>query len=213
MMNPALSQFRSEIVNFSLVSLINIVFAILGIAFGFAYMIMAVIGHPLYPGNPAFRIFAGIIAMVCFGLGISWLLPTLKIFQGIRSIWDTLGASGDSLPEDRVTCLIVRMLAHYRENRKTIRTMILISTIGGCFFLLLGIITGLRAVSFTGSSGSVTLDSLGILPALLLTLGIALASILSSWYFSNFARVWDGRLCAIEVSECALKEKLGLDES
>ncbi len=212
MMNPALSQFKKEIVNFSLVSLINIVFAVLGIAFGIAYLIMAVLGHPLYPGNPAFRIFSGAVAMICFGLGISWLLSTLTIFQGIRTIRDILCASGESLPEDRVICLIVRMLAHYRDNRKTIRTMILVSTIGGCFFFILGIITGLRAVSLTGSGGSATFDSLVILPAMLLTLGIALASLLSSYYFSQFAKVWDKRLCEIEESECALKQKLGMDE-
>jgi hypothetical protein len=48
-MNPAYSQFKKEIVNFSLISLINIVFAVLAMAFGIAYIIMAELGHPLYP--------------------------------------------------------------------------------------------------------------------------------------------------------------------
>jgi hypothetical protein len=47
---------------------------------------------------------------------------------------------------------------------------------------------------------------------MLLTLGISLASLLSSGYFSKFARVWEGRLHEIGEAECALKEKLGLDE-
>jgi hypothetical protein len=83
-MNPAFSQFKKEIVNFSCISLINIVFAVLAMAFGIAYIIMAVLGHPLYPGNPSFRMFSGAVAMLCFGLGISWLLPTLRIFGGIK---------------------------------------------------------------------------------------------------------------------------------
>ena len=45
------------------------------------------------------------------------------------------------------------------------------------------------------------------------TLGIALASLLSSYYFSRFAKVWDRRLQEIEESECALKKTLGLDEA
>ena len=47
---------------------------------------------------------------------------------------------------------------------------------------------------------------------MLLTLGISLASLLSSYYFSKFAKVWDRRLHEIEESECALKKTLGLDE-
>jgi ascorbate-specific PTS system EIIC-type component UlaA len=104
------------------------------------------------------------------------------------------------------------MLAHYRDNRKTIRTMILVSTIGGCFFVLLGIITGLRAVFLTGNGVAVIPDSLILFPAMFLTLGIAFASLLSSYYFSKFAKVWDQRLREIDESECTLQERLRLDE-
>ena len=211
-MNPAFSQFKKEIVNFSLISLITIVFAVLAMAFGIAYSIMAVLGHPLYPGNPAFRIFSGAVALICFGLGINWLLPTLRIFEGIKSIRDILDSSGEHLPEDRVTCLIVRMLAHYRNNRKTIRTMILVSTIGGCIFVILGIITGLRAVFPTGNGVAVVPDPPVLIPAIFLKLGIAFACFLSSYYFSKFAKVWDQRLHAIDESECTLQEILRLDE-
>ncbi len=212
MMNPALNQFKNEIVNFSIISLINIVFATLSMAIGISYMIIAVVGHPMYPGNFPFRIFSGVVAMVCLGLGISWLLATLRIFRGVKVIRDILNTSAEPLMEDRVTCLIVQMLAHYRDNRKTIRTMILVSTVGGCFFFILGIITSLRAVSLTGSGGAVTMDSRVLIPAMLLTLGIAFACLLSSYYFSKFAKVWDQRLHEIEESECALKEKLGLEK-
>jgi hypothetical protein len=211
-MNPALSQFKKEIVNFSLISLINIVFAVIAMAFGISYMIIAVLGHSLYPGNSAFRMFSGAVALVCFGLGISWLLATFRIFEGIKSIRDILCSSHEPLPKDRLTCLIIRMLSHYRDNRKTIRTMILVSTIGGCFFFILGMITGFRLVSLTGIGVAITPDSLILIPAMLLTLAISLACLLSSYYFSKFAKVWDQRLHEIDKSECALKKKLGLDE-
>jgi hypothetical protein len=156
--------------------------------------------------------FFGAVALICFGLGINWLLPTLRIFEGIKSIRDILCSSGEHLPEDRITCLIVRMLAHYWDNRKTIRTMILVSTIGGCFFIILGIITGLRAVFLTGGGVVVAPDSPVLIPAIFLTLGIAFASLLSSYFFSKFAKVWDQRLREIDESECTLQEKLRLDE-
>lgn len=43
--------------------------------------------------------------------------------------------------------------------------------------------------------------------------GIAIASFLSSFYLLMFTRVYDQRLEEINESECALQEKLGLDES
>lgn len=212
-MNPALSQFRKEILHFSLVSLVNLIFSALAMASGIAYVVIAVQGHPVYPGNPALRIVSGAVAMVCLGLGISWLISTSRIFRGVREISAALNASAGPIPEDRVTCLIIRMLAHYRDNRKTVRSMILVSTAGGFFFLVLGIITGIRALTLTGTGGAVTVDSLVLLPGMLLTLGIAIASLLSSYYFSEFEKVWDNRLREIEESERTLQKKLGLDGS
>ncbi len=211
-MNSVLHKFRNEITNFYLISLLNIIFAALAIAFGIVYMIGAVTGISAEPQIPLFRLLAGAAAMACFGLGISWLLTTVRIFEGVESIRDILCASGEEIPEERVTCLIVQMLAHYRDNRDTIRTMILVSTAGGWVFFLLSIATGIRALSLTANGGSVTFDCLSLLPSIVLTLGIAIVSLLSSYYFSKFAKVWDERLHEIDASECALREKLGLDE-
>ncbi|MFA4824349.1 MAG: hypothetical protein WC593_04245 [Methanoregula sp.] len=212
-MNPALNQFKKEIINFYLVSIINIVFAALAIAFGICYLITAVLGLPLDLGIPEFRMFTGAVAMICFGLGLSWFFSTIRVFEGIGTIKDILCASGEPITEEGITCLIVRMLAHYRDNRKTIGTMILVSTIGGCFFFVLGIATSLQALSLSPSGITFTLDNFLVIPAMFLILGIALASLLSSYYFSKFAKVWDRRLHEIEESECALKKTLGLDEA
>ena len=57
-----------------------------------------------------------------------------------------------------------------------------------------------------------TLDNLLLIPAMLLTLGISLSSLLSSWYFSKLAQVWEERLTEINGSECVLKKTLGLDD-
>jgi hypothetical protein len=108
---------------------------------------------------------------------------------------------------------MVRMLAHYREKKATIRTMVRVCTLGGLGFFILAIITGLKALSFSGSGLTFTFDNFLLVPGMLLTLGIALTSLLSSYYFSRFSRTWDKRLSEIDASECALKEKLGLDEA
>jgi hypothetical protein len=211
-MKPALSQFKKEITNFYVIALINIVFSALAIAFGVSSAVTAILGLTLDVGIPFPRIGSGILAMICFGLGLSWLLSTVRIFEGIESIQDTLCRKDEEISGDRMTCLIVRMLAHYRDNRKTIGTMITVCTLTGCGFFILGINIGLHALSVTPRGISVGFDAILLIPAMLLTLGIALTSILSSYYFSKFSKVWDQRLDEIEESECALKENLGLEE-
>jgi hypothetical protein len=218
-MNPVLSQFRTETRHFFLISILNLVFAAIAIAIGVQYMVTAILSQtidPVIPGFPVIlglRIFSGAIALICFGLGISWILSTVEIFEGIVTIKDDLEKAGDAITDERLTCLIVRMLAHYRDNHKTIRTMILVCTLGGGCFFVLGIANSLKVLSVSAGGFAFTLDNLLLIPAMLLTLGIALASLLSSYYFSKFAKVWDRRIHEIEESECTLKKKLGLDES
>jgi len=217
-MTNTLSQFRTEIRHFFLVSLINLVFAAIAIAIGVQYMVTAIIGqtlNPLIPGFPVipgFHIFTGAVAMVSFGLGIRWILSTVRIYEGIVTIKDDLTRNGDAITDERLTCLIVRMLAHYRDNRTTIRTMILVCTLGGVLFFVLGIANSLKVLSVTSTGFAFTVDNLLLIPAMLLTLGISLASLLSSYYFSRFSMVWERRLHEIGESECSLKQKLGLDE-
>ena len=217
-MTNTLSQFRTEIRHFFLVSLLNLVFAAIAIAIGVQYMVTAIIGQtldPLIPGFPVipgFHIFTGAVAMVSFGLGIRWILSTVRIYEGIVTIKDDLTRNGDAITDERLTCLIVRMLAHYRDNRTTIRTMILVCTLGGVLFFVLGIANSLKVLSVTSTGFAFTVDNLLLIPAMLLTLGISLASLLSSYYFSRFSMVWERRLHEIGESECSLKQKLGLDE-
>jgi len=218
MMTNTLSQFKTEIRHFFLISLLNLVFAAIAIAIGVQYMVTAILGQTLDPFIPGFpmipglRMLSGAIAMICFGLGISWILTTVRIFEDIVTIKDDLDKDGDAIADERLTCLIVRMLAHYRDNRKTVRTMILVCTLGGLCFFVLGIANSIKVLTISSGGFAFTLDNLLLIPAMLLTLSISLASLLSSWYFSKFAQVWDGRLHEIGESECALKTKLGLDD-
>jgi hypothetical protein len=218
MHKQTLSQFRTETRHFFLISVLNLVFSAIAIATGVQYIVTAILGQTLdplmpgFPGIPGVRIFTGAIAMVCFGLGIGWILSTVRIFEGIVTIKDNLEKDGDAITDERLTCLIVRMLAHYRDNRRTIRTMILVCILGGVCFFVLAIGHSLKVLTITADGFAFTLDNLLLIPAMLLTLGIALASLLSSYYFSKFAQTWDRRLHEIGESECALKKTLGLDE-
>ncbi len=211
--NHARIQFRKEIRHFSTVCILNLIFAALAMGFGISYLIPAILG--LTPGLPVlygFRMLIAAIALVCFGLGLSWLLKTIRIFEGVEDLQRKLDEEGSAIPDNRITCLIVQMLALYRDNRTTIGKMIRGCTFGGICFFGLGIGTSLEAITVTADGITVTSDNLMVIPALLLSLGIAVVSLLSSYYFSKFSKIWDRRLHEIDESECAFKKTPGLDD-
>jgi hypothetical protein len=212
MQNQALIQLRTEIRHFIIICYLNIVFAALAMAFGISYLLTAVHGQTTGLASPLFRILIGTVSLISFGLGIQWLLSTLRVFGGIDAINDTLDAEGTAITGDRITCLIVQMLAHYRNNRKTIDTMIHVCTLGGICFFCLGIAASLEVLSVSSGNIVFTLNNVLVISAMLLTFGIAFASLLSSGYFTKFSKAWDRRLHEIEASECALKTTLGLDD-
>ena len=79
-MKPALSQFKKEIRHFFLISVLNLVFAAIALAFSVQYMVTAISGHDTDPATAGLRIVTGAIAMICFGPGIGWILSTTRIF-------------------------------------------------------------------------------------------------------------------------------------
>ncbi len=213
LMNPSFSRFKREVRHFHRIAILNIVFAALAIALGISYIVMAVAGQNTGIFSPDLRILTGMLALVSFGLGISWLLSTKRVFTGVAAIKGDLDSLGDMGTEEQVTCLIVRMLAHYRGNKATIRKMILVCTAGGCVFFLLGIADSLETLAITGTGGEFTLNAMYLIPPMFVSLGIAMVSLLSSYYFHTFSMTWDRRLCTIDESECTLKQSLGQEEA
>jgi hypothetical protein len=206
-------RLSNEIRHFSCVSLLNLVFAAIMMAFGIAYMVSMVAGFGAPAGWAGLRIVTGAIAMICFGLGLSWILVSVRIFGDIREIRNVLAGAGDTATEDRITCLIVRMLAYYRDNRDAIRKMIFIGTLGGCTFFMLAIAGSAQLLTIITTSGKESFDPLLFISTLLLNLGIAFVSLFSSGYLWRFSEAYDRRLHEIGESEYALQEQLGRDGS
>ena len=211
MTDETLNQFRNELSALFVIGILNIVFGALAMAFGVQYMVTSVLGQTAGQ-SMVLRIVAGSVAMICFGLGIAWIISSVKIFDGVQEIREEFQDREKPVSEETLTRGIIRMMAHYRKNTTTIRTMILVCTLGGFCFLALGIINALEFFSIGLSSGQFTLDNYLLVPTALLTLGIALVSLLSSYYFSKFSRTWDQRLLETARSEDILKKSLGIDK-
>ncbi|MCM2466993.1 hypothetical protein [Methanoculleus oceani] len=213
MHESALVRFRSEIRNFYVIIIANIVFAALVMAFGISVLIGQAVSMYETFSTALYVIYSPVIlfvALVAALTGFYWLLTSVRIFEGIETIKDDLDEKGE-VTDEALTRLIVRMLSHYRDNRATIRTMILVCTLGGVSSFVLGVLGSLEHLSVSTDGIVFTLNNYLVIPFMLLTLGVALISLTSSYYFSRFARVWDERLDEIEESEALLKETLELD--
>ncbi|WP_292366328.1 MULTISPECIES: hypothetical protein [unclassified Methanoculleus] len=214
MHESALVRFKSEIRHFYVITIANIVFAALVMAFGISVLVGEAVSMYETFSTALYVLYSPVVlfvALVAALTGFSWLLTSIRVFEGIETIKDDLDGMGSEVPDEDLTRLIVSMLSHYRDNRATIRTMILVCTLGGVCSFLLGVAGSLEHLSVSADGVVFTLNNYLVIPFMLLTLGIALVSLTSSSYFSRFARVWDGRLDEIEESEALLKETLEMD--
>ena len=214
MHESALVRFRSEIRHFYVVTIANVVFAAVVMALGISVLVGEAVSMYETFSTALYVIYSPVVlfvALVATLMGLRWILTSIRIFEGTEAIKDDLDEKGSEVSDEALTRLIVSMLSHYRDNRATIRTMILVCTLGGVCSFLLGIFGSLEHLAISADGISFTLNNYRVIPFMLLTLGIALTSLASSYYFSRFAKVWDERLDEIEESEALLKETLELD--
>ncbi len=210
MTNTTYSHFRSELNSFFALIVLNLVFGALAMAFGIQFIVGSVFGQTGPLGIPVVRVFAGAVAMVSFGLGLAWVISSAEILEGIEGIFSEFWYRNEPIPGEILTCGIVGMVSQYREHKDTIQRMILVCTLGGCCFLILGIVNSLEFLSVSLSGGAFTLNNYLLIPAALVTLGIALVSLLSSYYFGKFAKAWDLRLAETVRSENLLERTFGM---
>ena len=194
-------QFAGELRSFFILSLLNVVFGAQALAFGIQFIVTAMLA--LMEG--AAILIPGILALaggVLVVLGLRWILSSVHILSGVTNLRRAHRKIEDSAPDEILTRLIVRMMAHYRENRETIRVMTLICILGGLLFLALGTVNLIQAFAEGTGSGSTSPIAAGI------NLTIGTVSILSSFGFRTYAAAWDLRLAEASRSEAALQNVL-----
>jgi len=169
----------------------NVIFGALAIAFGVQYMVSSVLGLADGAAFSLLRMATAAFSMAGFGLGLSCIASSVKILDGLDDIRSAAKEQKSTVPGEVTTRGITRMIAHYRRDKKTLRIMILVCTLGGYFFLALGIFYSIEFFSFSLTSGTVTLNSALLIPPVLLAPSIGIVSLLSSFSFARFSKAWD----------------------
>ena len=220
--------FASEIQSFFALCLMNLVFGSLAMAFGMQFIVTAVLAMAkagTFQWFPVIQVLLGWAAAV---VGFRWILSSAKILKGVTKIRREYRAMGGKVSRgmlrepvsgetpaglispEALTGLIVRMMAHYRANWKTIWRMNLISILGGAVFLAVGVVNivdGILAWYYPlGFFYLPVFLAPFIAGAINLTIG--LVSLLFSSWFRRYARAWDYRLIEASHSEEALKQAM-----
>ena len=205
----AFSRFKSEINSYFALVLLNMVFGAMAMAFGMQSAVALLTGVSGMQAGVILK--AGIMALsaIIFGLGFCWVLLAARTIKDVAPIRREFRRHKGPVPDDTLTCWMVRTTAGYRGNRRTIQAMVMVCTLGGVCFLILGLLNSLELYSPGLTSGQVTVNTLLLVPAALLTLGVAVVSLGSSWYFSKFSKIWGSRTDEIARSEPMLAETLG----
>ena len=205
------TRFRRDLNSFFVVTLLNVVFAAQAIAIGVTYVLAAVLGTADLPAEPTFRLLAGALALISFGLGLAWIRSSARVLRGVALIRRPFRRRQGPASDEEITRGIVGMVAHYRENRATIRTMVLVCIAGGLFFLAQGLVS-VMGIAAPVAFGPLATNGFALATSAVVNAGLGLVGLLSAYYFNRFSRSWDLRLEETARAEERLKSAMGIDK-
>lgn len=151
-----------------------------------------------------------ILGALAFAIAVRWLVSTAELIDIQDELKTDLRSYKEkqTLDDETLTGLIMKMTAAYRENKPNLKRMITISKVASVLFAvgasvaLIGAIAG----AITGTplwSTSLTLVNAAI------CYGVAAAAYVIPHFFGKYSAVWDARLDSAEKAETQLQSMLG----
>lgn len=202
--------FNEEFRSFFSLYLVNLVLAALTMALGLAIVVQEVVSPTAAVLAPVslLQVMAGGIAFV---LGLVWITATARLLRGIRVVRKAYRENKkQEMSPEEVTGMMVHLMTQYRDQKPLIRAMVVICSVGGICYLLLGISNLISAIVPLASGLPVPFSAGAILPfiAAAINLAIGAGCLRVSRYFRRYAKVWDTRLGALAQSEGELAQML-----
>jgi len=126
--------FEEEFLSYFALCLMNLVFGAISMAFGLQFIVRSVLGQPWDQSVPELRAVVGAVAMVCFGLGLFWILVTTRLFKSVKFVRNAYKQKKRrEMSDDDFTGMLVQMMTQYREEKGRIRVMVFVCMLGGLF--------------------------------------------------------------------------------
>jgi hypothetical protein len=198
---------KNEIRSFFGLTVVNLVIAALIMALGIGLgvtQLLALLELGTIQLLPLLLISAGFIAAVA---GVYWLIKTAEILDGVEDINSACEQISPQDNQDKITGVLVQMIAHYRKNQPIIDTMAILGRIGGVLFIVVGSLSLVYSVNTLLTSG-IVIDGISQLAGGIIAFGVGVGSLLIAKYFKAYSGVWVARLQEEPNIQEALEKKL-----
>jgi len=203
------TKLKQEINSFMGLTLSNIVFSAVAMAFGISTLVPNVTAMVTAKSMLLTQLFLVIIGFLVFAVSIKWLVSSAEMFETAAELKEDY-AKNKAFDEEARTGLVVKMMSYYRENKPTIKKMMFISRIAGVCFLISGAFN-LATIAIDVVTGVQSLNLLTQVSGAAITLAIAVASFIIPHFFGKYSKIWDQRLQETVKVEEELKKQLGED--
>lgn len=198
----------NELRSFFGLTVFNIVIAALTLALGISLGVTQLL-NLIQAGEFQVTPFIGIVpGLLAVGAGFFWLIKTAEILDGVDDINTEFEAIKKVDDSEKITGVLVKMMAHYRKNRPILRTMNLFGRIGGSIFLVVGIASVVYALFMLVTMG-MSVAFLGQFAGGLVAVGVGVGSLLIARFFQRYSGVWDTRLQHEDSISETLNKQLG----
>ena len=188
-----MAKFHRELKSLHALAIMNIVFGglamSLAISIGFQNIFTLVKAQNL----PLPQLALVTLGFLASAISLRWLISSAEILDSATDMKDDCEKKKAGLDDEGLTGLIVNMMSYYRENKPTIKTMMLISRIAGVCFLTSGALNLATAVTniITGApQWDALIQALGVI----INFAVATASLTIPHYFGKYSVTWDYRL-------------------
>ena len=191
-------------------SIINIVCSSLALAFGAYFALPTLITIATTLTVEITQIGMVILGLIAFVAAIRWLVSCAEMIDAGSEISESLKEhkKNQTLDDDALTGLIVKMAATYRENKPTLKLMTRISKIAGVCFALTSLYT-LVTIILGVLSGVALWTTVMMIANVGINLAVAVACFIIPHFFEKYSTIWDRRLAGAARAEEELKRQFG----
>jgi hypothetical protein len=208
MVTETMAKFQRELNSLQGLSIINIVFGGLAMSFGIAIGVQNILSLVQAQSLLLTQLVLATLGFLSTAISMRWVVSSAELLDSATDMKDDYTEKKKTgLDDESLTGLIVKMTAHYRENKPTIKTMMLISRIAGVCFLISGAFNLATALTNV-MTGVPQLDVLTPIIGAGLSFTMATASFVIPHFFSKYSQIWDYRLKETAKAEKELKKRI-----
>ena len=210
MSTTTVQKLQQEINSLLGLLIINLLCSGLALAFGAYFLMPNLIQMATTLTIEIDQIGLAILGALAFAIAIRWLISTAEMLDVQDELKTDLRSCKEkqTLDEENLTALIVKMTAAYRENKPTLKRMMTISKVACALFALGASLAVIGAIA-----GALTGTPLWNTPLMLVNAaicyGVAAAAYVIPHFFGKYSTVWDARLDAADKAGVQLQKMLG----